>query len=206
MTEPWLERAQDVGLIGPASLRFHRAHALGFLASDELRDLCLSAEVNGLDLGSGGGLPGLVLAQEYPTMSWTLLDSRKRSVSHLQQAVAETGLAARVEVVAGRGEELAQSLTLRERFRVVTARGFGPPAATAEIGSGFVAVGGSMVVSEPPDGGKGRWDASVMATLGLEHAEVWSTEDGHYRRFTKVDSLDGRFPRRTGVPKKRPLF
>ncbi len=187
-------------------MRFHNDHALGFSSSDVVREFFNSAGSRALDIGAGGGLPGLILAAKFDLVKWTFIDSRKRSVDHLREAVAEEGLEDRVEVVSGRAEELARLENLREGFGLVTARGFGPPSVTAEIGAGFVAVGGYLVVSEPPDGGEDRWDAKSLTMLSLEMVEAWSTGEGHYRRFVKVAALDDRYPRRTGTPKKRPLF
>ena len=84
-----------------------------------------------LDLGSGGGLPGLVLATARPELELTLLEARQRACRFLREAVAELGLTG-VEVVESRAEEAARRPGLRESFDAVVSRSFGPPAATAE--------------------------------------------------------------------------
>jgi hypothetical protein len=106
--------------------------------------------VRALDLGSGGGLPGLVLVSAWPTTDWCLLDANQRRTEFLQEAVDELGLAGRVTVRRGRAEDLAHDPSLRGTFDLVVARSFGKPAVTAECAAGFLAVGGSLVVSEPP--------------------------------------------------------
>ena len=55
----------------------------------------------------------------------------------------------------------------------MTARSFGPPAATAECAAPLLAVGGLLVVSEPPDG-PDRWPADALAALGLEPSDSTS--------------------------------
>jgi 16S rRNA (guanine527-N7)-methyltransferase len=117
-----LERARDLGFLGPGPVAFHVEHARAYLPP-------LAGVVGAaLDLGAGGGVPGLVLALERPDLRWTLLDAMTRRTAFLQEAVAELGLA-NVEVRTGRAEEVPD---LRERFKAVVARGFGPPAVTAE--------------------------------------------------------------------------
>ncbi len=202
----WMEKAQDVGLIGPASLRFHTEHAQGFADSPCVRELLASETCLALDLGSGGGLPGLVLATDFPSSTWRLLDARQRSQEHLSLAIEDETFAGRVSVVGGRGEELGRLADLREQQDLVTARGFAKPAVTAEIGSAFLRVGGVLVVSEPPDGGDARWPADGLNLVSLRLEDAWNGAEGHYRAFRKTEPLDSRYPRRVGVPEKRLLF
>jgi hypothetical protein len=78
----------------------------------------------------------------------------------------------------------------------VVARLFAAPAVTAEIGAAFVAVGGVLVVSEPPGGRGERWDTDVLGELGFAAA----------RHERIAGFVPERYPRRTGVPGKRPLW
>jgi 16S rRNA (guanine527-N7)-methyltransferase len=91
----------------------------------------------------------------------------------------------------------------------VVVRSFGPPAVTAECGAPFLRVGGLLVVSEPPaEEGKAleeRWPADGLAPLGLEPAERW-TEPFTYHASRQVTPCPDRYPRRVGIPTKRPLF
>ncbi len=217
----WMIHAQDVGLIGPASLRFHHEHALGFAAGPGITTLLTggreggsdektvarddSRETRAIDLGSGGGLPGLVLAQSYPSSTWTLLDARKRSQEHLEAAIVQEGLEKRVAMVVGRAETLGREADLREQFDLATARGFAKPGITAELAAGFLTVGGTLVVSEPPEEVE-RWPAEFLGEVGLEAGATWSTDVGHYRSFHKIEAVSDRYPRRVGIPEKRPLF
>lgn len=209
----WMIRAQDVGLIGPASLRFHHDHALGFAQDDAVAELLeqqvdddAAADLGGaIDLGSGGGLPGLVLATAFPSSTWTLLDARLRSREHLDQAIDELEVEGRVSMALGRAEEYGRKPESRETFKLATARGFAKPAITAEITTSVLAVGGLLVVSEPPED-VDRWPAAQLEELGLEPANTWETKVGHYRSLVKVAPTPERYPRRVGIPEKRPLF
>jgi 16S rRNA (guanine527-N7)-methyltransferase len=162
-----------------------------------------------LDLGSGGGLPGLVLARYRPELELTLLEARQRACRFLRDAVAELGLAG-VVVVEARSEEAAHRPELRERFDAVVARSFGPPAVTAECAVGFLVPGGRLVVSEPPmeDGAAApspRWPAEGLAGLGFGAAVRSGGPGAGFVSLTKVRA-DGRWPRRVGIPAKRPLW
>jgi 16S rRNA (guanine527-N7)-methyltransferase len=135
-----------------------------------------------------------------------LVDAGRRRLDFLAEAVGVLGLDDRVEVVGGRAEELAQDPRLRGRFDLVVARGFGPPAVTAECGAGFLAVGGRMVVSEPPGGRPDRWPPEGLEVLGLVPAVTAEAEGASYQVLHQVSGCPDRFPRRTGIPSKRPLF
>lgn len=193
-----LEAARERGFLGPGEIEGQIEHALGFSAA--LGD---PAPASALDLGSGGGVPGLVLASRWPRTRWVLLDSSRRRYDFLAEAVGHLGWSERLEVICQRAETAAHEESLRGRFEVVTARGFGPPAVVAECGGAFLAPGGRLVVSDPP-AGPSRWPAEDLARLGLVPA---STEGGfHYQVLTRTGTFPDGYPRRIGVPAKRPLF
>lgn len=157
-----------------------------------------------LDLGSGAGLPGLVLAMDLPDSTWVLLDASVRRTAWLATAVAELGLEARVRVVTDRAEIVGRHPHHRRRYDAVVARSFGPPAVVAECAAPLLAAGGSLLVSEPP-GPDDRWPHDKVASLGLQLVAV----TGSAPRIAKLRSTSGcpdRFPRRVGIPSKRPLW
>jgi len=135
-----------------------------------------------------------------------LLDSSERRTAFLVEAVAGLGLADRVEVVRGRAEDIGRHPGRRGRYDLVVARGFGRPAVAAECGCPLLAVGGRMVVSEPPDGGDPRWPAERLATLGATAGPHVRIANGTYQVLEQTLLCPDRFPRRSGVPAKRPLF
>ncbi len=157
-----------------------------------------------LDLGSGGGVPGLVLAEEEPGLSLVLLDSAARRCRFLRRAIGALGLEDRVEVVEERAETAARHPALREMSDAVVARSFGPPAVTAECAVGFLRLGGSLVVSEPPETAV-RWPPEALADLGLAPAVDCGTGEFSFVRLEKTRA-DDRWPRRVGIPAKRPRF
>lgn len=170
---------------------------------------CLpAAALSCLDLGSGGGVPGLVLAAGSPGLKMVLLDARGRRCRFLRRAVEGLGLSGRVSVVESRAESAARLADLREAMDAVVARSFGPPAVTAESATGFLRLGGRLVVSEPPEeeaGGVTRWSEEGLDALGLGPPVVCARPDASFVWFEKRRS-DDRWPRRSGIPSKRPLW
>lgn len=192
-----LARSQELGLLGPGPVAVHIDHAAAFT---EL----LPPAATVLDLGSGGGIPGLVLCVQRPDLSVVLLDAGSRRVAFLRSAVREL-TTANASVEHGRAEVLAHRDDLREQFDIVVSRSFAPPAVTAECATGFVRVGGFILVSEPltrPD----RWPAAPLAYLGLSDRGAEGTGQATIRRLEKVGSTPAEVPRGVGVPARRPLF
>jgi 16S rRNA (guanine527-N7)-methyltransferase len=157
-----------------------------------------------LDLGSGGGLPGLPLALVWPQTQWVLLDGSTVRAAFLEEAVSRLGLGGRVEVESARAEEAGRG-PRRGSFDLVVARSFGPPAVAAECGSPLLRAGGRLLVAEPPGGEPGRWPAEGLALLGMALGEGGRSPTA-YQFLVQERECPSRFPRRTGVPAKRPLF
>jgi 16S rRNA (guanine527-N7)-methyltransferase len=195
-----LGRAQAHGLLGPGPVEEQLQHA------QQLAELIGPAPSSFLDLGSGAGLPGLVLALTWPAATGVLLDAGRRRGEHLRAACAELGLIDRITVVVARAEESAHQTEWRGRFPLVVARGFGPPAVTAECAVGFLGPGGELVVSEPPGGAPGRWDTEGLARLGLGEPEVRAGGGASIARVKQLRPPGAEWPRRNGVPARRPLW
>ncbi len=190
-----LEEAQSAGYLGPAPVGTHYEHALAHL---EIVRRCAASEL--CDLGTGGGLPGLVLAVHLPEVRVTMVEAMHRRALLLRHAIERLRLPNTV-VYDGRAEALARS-ALRESFDVVTARAFAPPAVTAEIGAALLCSGGSLVVSDSP--ARTPWPADQLGVLGLREA-VPVTEAGYGFVIARKDRpAEAKFPRR--APAKRPLW
>jgi 16S rRNA (guanine527-N7)-methyltransferase len=201
-----LERSRSLRLIGPGSVRVHVDHAVGFAVAQPVAPRRL------LDLGSGGGVPGLVLAALWPESPVVLLDASARRCAFLVEAADELGYGDRVTVVRGRAEEAGRRADLRGGFDTVVSRGFGPPPVTAECAAPFLEAEGRLLVSEPPADSPGagsdasaRWPVEGLALVGLAADGEWS-EPYHYRRFVLASPCPDLYPRRDGVPAKHPLF
>jgi 16S rRNA (guanine527-N7)-methyltransferase len=195
-----LERAQRGDVLGPGPIGPHLDHAEAFaVAAGPPRSF--------VDLGSGAGLPGLVLAALWPEATAVLVESRRDRAALVEVAARELGLEDRCRVRRGRAEELARDPELRGRFELVVARGFGPPATTAECAVGFLQVGGLLVVSEPPGPpDRGRWPPGGVARVGLEGPSRVESKGFGFAVLELVEPDDGRWPRRTALPAKQPLW
>ena len=196
--EEVLADSQRLGFIGPGPLGPHIDRAL------QVVPLLPTGPVSAVDLGSGGGLPGLPLALATPEVRWLLLDGSVTRVRFLTEAVERLGLAARVDTVAARAEEAGRG-DLRATFDLVVARSFGPPAVTAECAAPLLREGGRLIVAEPPGGSPARWDAAGLDRLGLIAVET-VTEPSSFQLLQQVRPCPDTYPRRVGVPAKRPLF
>ena len=203
--EQVLTEARTAGLLGPEDPVRHIEHAEAFLAAARAR-FGPGGPARFLDLGSGPGVPGLILATRWPGTRATLLDAGERRAAFARHAADRLGIGDRVNVRNGRAEELAHDPNLREAFPLVVARAFGTPAVTAELAAGFLEPGGQLVVSEPPAVEPGRWDGNGLGALGLARSEPGRAAGFAVVVFTKNAPTPDRYPRRTGVPAKRPLW
>jgi len=182
-------------------------HALGFGRALRAISEADSVDVSRLiDLGSGGGLPGLVLGLLFDDLELVLLDASSRSVDFLRYAGSKLGMESKVTVCHERAEIAGRDPSMRGMFDVVTARSFGRPAVTAECGAPFLKVGGYLVVSEPPEPrGSSRWPSGGPEMLGLEDIGP-SGPTSNLRLLRQSLQCPEAFARRVGIPEKRPLF
>ncbi|MCU1452134.1 MAG: rRNA small subunit methyltransferase [Acidimicrobiales bacterium] len=129
-----------------------------------------------------------------------------RRCRFLREAVDGLGLADRVAVVQERAELVGRDPEHRGRADVVVARSFGPPAVAAECAGPLLAVGGDLVMSEPPTTDDAqRWPPAALAELGFGGAERVEAAY-HVVRVPLLSPTGDRWPRRVGIPAKRPLF
>jgi 16S rRNA (guanine527-N7)-methyltransferase len=199
-----LEQARSYGFLGPGPVEGHVARSLAL-------GCCSPAPTAALDLGSGGGVPALPLALLWPASSWVLVDSNQRRSTWLAAVLDGLGLAGRARVLCERAEAVGRT-GLRHTQDLVTARSFGAPAVTAECAAPLLALGGRLVVAEPPGtrAPTTRWAPGGLQALGLVlgGTEVVATSAGPttVAYMDQVTLPSDRYPRRTGTPGKRPLF
>ena len=207
MTTQWLYRALEEsrarGFLGPQPVEVQIDHALGF--ERVWNDLSTTPPSRFLDLGSGGGLPGLVLFDQWRVPT-TFVDSMIKRTAFLSEVLLWEGSPADGQVLTGRAEQLSREPNLEGAFPLVTARSFGPPAITAECAVRFLGVGGLIIVSEPPDDeADSRWNPAALGQLGL-HLEGRVRHGAAYQVLRKIRPTPDRYPRGIGTPGKSPLF
>jgi 16S rRNA (guanine527-N7)-methyltransferase len=157
-----------------------------------------------VDVGSGGGLPAipLAIASGLPV---TMIESTGKKARFLAETLSTLGLAG--EVIVERAEVAAREDRLRERFASGTARAVASAPAVAELLSPFIAIGGAAVLQRGAMGERERnalGDAALVLGSRVEEERLL---DGNRRLIVlrKVAGTPERFPRRPGVPRKRPL-
>jgi 16S rRNA (guanine527-N7)-methyltransferase len=184
-----------------------RLHLLDALAALPLLD---EAEPDSaLDLGSGGGVPGIVLALARPGMAWTLVDSVRKKADALTGFVEALDLRT-VTVLAERAEVLGRG-PQRESFDLVTARACAAMPVIAEYALPLLRVGGWLLAW------KGRIEDEELAAgarasteLGggspiLHGTSMPSLGDHSFVRVIKLAPTPARYPRRPGDPSRQPL-
>jgi 16S rRNA (guanine527-N7)-methyltransferase len=203
-----LLEARTAGFLGPGPIEPHLDHAAGFLTLARRLSADVPTGPRLLDLGSGGGLPGLVIATEWPTAALVLLDANERRTDFLRQSVRRLDLEDRVTVVHQRAETCGRDPEYRGTFDGVVVRSFGAPGVVAECSAPFLKTGGWLIVSEPPgtiEVGGARWPAEAVAQVGLATGE-FAREGFGYQVLYQREPCPERYPRRNGVPSKSPLF
>lgn len=189
------------GCIGPGSLESHIDHSEGFVRACPIKSPSVV-----MDLGSGGGIPGLVLAHRWPSARMILLDSSVRKAEFLRWAVKELCLVDHVSVVVSRAELLGRDPKWRSSIQVIVSRAFGKPAVVCECASPLLEIGGLLIVSDPPLSAKlPRWDPLWLEKLGMV-AEETENVVGRFQVLRQVRACPENYPRRVGVPSKNPLF
>lgn len=175
--------------------------------ADQIADaFALAAYVHGplVDVGAGGGLPGIPLAI-LAGVPVTLIEATAKKVAFLSRALYALELDG--GAVAGRAETLAHQPAYRGGFRHATARAVGSGPTVAELTLPFLEVGGTALLQRGRLAGDER-NATRDAALILG-GEVTSEValDGERRLLviTQRTPTTARFPRRVGVPGKRPL-
>lgn len=217
-----LAEARSLGFLGPGPVegQISHAHRLADVIEREFDHFGPQSLRGGLvgtpgdnvvtievaELGAGGGVPGLVLACRWQATNWLLIEAHGRRAAFLVDAVSRLELGERVRVRHERAEVVGRDGLCRASFDLVVARSFGPPAVTAECAAPLLRAGGLLVVSEPPDADREqRWPAEGLSGLGLEPLDTERAEVAAALCRQALVCGDA-FPRRTGIPTKRPLF
>ncbi len=157
-----------------------------------------------VDVGAGGGLPGIPLALA-TAQCLTLIEAIAKKADFLASALVQLSLDGTVR--AGRAEALGHDPGLRGTFLTATARAVGSASTVAELTLPFLALGGVALLQ------RGAMDERERAALAdaaemLGGAIIEERQLGGERRIVVIEKrgeTPGRFPRRTGVPTKRPL-
>jgi len=171
--------------------------------ADGLVEASWSGITTVIDIGSGGGLPAIPLAAAMPDVRFTLLEANTRKTAFLEHVAGTLGLA-NVTVAPGRAEELGHEAALREQFDRAISRAAATPEVLLELALPFVRTGGDLVAQ-----------VSSLDPLALEPAarllgggtpRLEHPAGGHALMVVpKLAPTPSRFPRRIGLPGRKPL-
>jgi 16S rRNA (guanine527-N7)-methyltransferase len=159
--------AQRLGVIGATELSDEIAHARGFVTA--LEELSTGSLV--LDIGSGGGLPGLVIAHDRPDVSVTLVDRREKRTDILRRQVGRLRVDRPELEIVVKCADVTDHSALRGLWHAVTARSFGSPEVVLAAAAPHLVDGGLLVVSDPPGNTSvDRWRTEILTTQGFERS------------------------------------
>ncbi|MEP6751706.1 MAG: 16S rRNA (guanine(527)-N(7))-methyltransferase RsmG [Candidatus Dormiibacterota bacterium] len=161
-----------------------------------------------VDVGSGGGLPGLPLKIARPDLELTLIEADQDKAAFLVHACAQLGLDG-VAVVARRAEDAGHDPLLREAFDVAVARALAPLPVLAELCLGLVRVGGRLLAQKTESERFMTGERAVEIMGGLLAGVFASPSEargaGTVVVIEKIRPTPDAYPRRPGVPNRKPL-
>ncbi|MCY4529002.1 MAG: 16S rRNA (guanine(527)-N(7))-methyltransferase RsmG [Chloroflexi bacterium] len=186
----------------------HFLDSLGVASA--LPDPVLDGSARVLDVGSGAGFPGLPLKIAYPRADLTLLEATAKKTAFLYHVVDKLGLQG-VEVVTGRAEGEAHRSEMREQFGAVVSRAVARLDVLAELCLPFCSVGGRMIAQKGPkveeELGQARRAIDTLGGLFDDRDMLVAPLVGVGTLVTieKHRPSPANYPRRPGIPSKRPL-
>ena len=204
----WNQRANLTGITAPGEIAVKH-----FL--DSLTLLRAAPSFDGLqllDIGTGAGFPGIVIAMVFPNAQTTLLDSTLKKLRFIEQACAALGLE-NVRCLHARAEEAGRQKAQRETYDIVTARAVAPMPTLMEYMLPLVKLGGAAIAMRGKDAyHETNLAARAISTLG---GELFTIEEvqlpglAHPRYLVVIDKIaktPKRYPRSAGLPKRQPLL
>ena len=170
-----------------------------------------SSQPKVIDIGTGAGIPGIPMKIVFPQIHLVLLEATAKKASFLSHIVKKLGLSD-VEIEVGRAEDIAHEDRYREQFTIALARGVAELAALAELTLPFCTIGGLVIAHKrgeiQQELSRAEKAIDILGGKLKEVRPVTLTEFPDNRSLVvieKVSHTPDKYPRRAGMPAKRPL-
>ena len=175
-----------------------------------LQGLIENQPIRLLDIGAGAGFPSLPMKILFPELDVTIIDSLNKRINFLHLLAEELGLS-RVHFYHGRAEDFAQDKAFRAQFDIVTARAVARMQVLAELTIPYLKVGGRLLAlkaSNAPEELEEAKNALNLLFSKVEDNLQYELPNGDPRYITLVEKkkeTPNKYPRKAGMPNKRPL-
>ena len=203
----WNEKVNLTNITDPAEFRIkHNADSLMCVDFPEFR----SAK-NVIDVGTGGGFPGIPLAVYAPDKNFTLLDSLNKRLKIIDELAGSLDIS-NIKLVHGRAEDIAKTKEHREKYDLCVSRAVSNLATLSEYCLPFIKVGGYLLAYKGPGAEQEAEDAAkALKILGGRLVGIRETTMEEYGLdhrilvIEKVRNTPKTYPRKAGTPLKEPL-
>ncbi len=206
----WNRRVNLTGITG-----YHEVQTKHFLDS---LTVCLAwppsranTTIRIIDVGTGSGIPGIPLKIVFPEVYLVLLEATEKKAAFLRH-ISNRLMLTDVQVVAGRAEDAAHQRQYRDSFDIVVSRAVAPLVTLAELALPFCKVGGRFIAQKKgglvPEISRAERAIKLLGGMLREVMNVELEEFPDERQLVIIDkelATPGLYPRRPGIPSKRPL-
>lgn len=175
-----------------------------------LQGLIENQPIRLLDIGAGAGFPSLPMKILFPELDVTIIDSLNKRINFLHLLAEELGLNG-VHFYHGRAEDFAQDKAFRAQFDIVTARAVARMQVLSELTIPYLKVGGRLLAlkaSNAPEELEEAKNALNLLFSKVEDNLQYELPNGDPRYITVVEKkkeTPNKYPRKAGMPNKRPL-